>query len=163
MQEGWVVKISWTYSGDPSDSDRDAVRFLTGLTDSDDQRINDEELDWLLGQNDDDVFLTAAAAARAVGATYADQVDKTVGDLSLKYSQRADKFKELAAALDKQATSQVGHPTLSSLLAYAGGISATDKKARSSDSDYPPPITWNGQFDNPPVLWGSTADNNYDR
>jgi hypothetical protein len=149
----------WTYSGDPSDSDRDAVRFLTGLTDTTDQRINDEEIDWLLTQNNNNVYLAAAATAASVSATYTDQVDKTVGDLSLKYSQRADKYAALSKALAKEAASQSGHPTLSSLLVYAGGTSVSDKETRSSDTDYPAPITWNGQFDNPPVPWGSTSDN----
>ena len=51
--------MSWTYSGDPATSDKDAVRFLTGDTDAGDQLASDEEIAYALSQRPD-VRLAAA-------------------------------------------------------------------------------------------------------
>ena len=42
--------MTWTYSGDPATNARDAIRFLTGDTDTNDQLINDEEIAWTNNQ-----------------------------------------------------------------------------------------------------------------
>ena len=40
--------MTWTYTGDPNVSDRDKIRFLIGDTDTNDQLVNDEEIEWAL-------------------------------------------------------------------------------------------------------------------
>ena len=42
--------MTWNYSGDPSLSSRDAVRFLIGDTDPNDPLVTDEEIAYALGR-----------------------------------------------------------------------------------------------------------------
>ena len=42
--------MTWTYSGNPSSTERDAVRFLVGDTDTNDQLLSNEEIDYLVTQ-----------------------------------------------------------------------------------------------------------------
>ena len=76
--------MTWTYSGDPSSNDRDAVRFLVADTDVTDPLIEDEEITYLLT-----LYLVppfaAVAAARAIAAKFSREADQArkIGDLSL--------------------------------------------------------------------------------
>lgn len=145
--------MSWSYSGDPRDSVLDQARFLAQLTDDTNQRVTNEELTWLLSENGDDPYAAAAAAASRVAAQYADQADKSVGDLSISYSQRASQFAELAGALEKEKKSNAAFR----VAPYAGGISVTDKDAERTDTTRSSPFAWIGMHDNPPVTYGSTS------
>jgi hypothetical protein len=104
--------MTWSYSGNPNTTDRDAVRFLIGDTDYDDQLLSDEELAFVL-TDEPDVRRAASRAAEAVAAKFARRADssKSVGDLSLSesWSQRAAQFMELASRLLAQANLAV-HP-----------------------------------------------------
>ena len=80
--------MSWTYSRDPSVSDRDKVRFLIGDTDVDDQLISDEEIDWLLTE-ESSVTSASVRACETVAAKFARLADKSVGDLRLSLSQKS--------------------------------------------------------------------------
>ena len=79
--------MTWTYSGNPAASNRDAVRFLVADTDSTDPLITDEEIAYLL------VLYTeapsaAVGAARAIAAKFSRESDqaRTIGDLTLSES-----------------------------------------------------------------------------
>lgn len=132
----------WTYSGDPSSSDLDAVRFLVGDTDIDAPLMADEEIAYALSA-DGAVQKAAARIARAIAARFARKADKTVGDLRISYSQRVAHYQELARRLDLQADrSDVG--------LYAGGLSVSDKEAVERDADRVRPSFKRGQFDTDP-------------
>jgi len=97
--------LTWTYSGDPTASDLDGVRFLVGDVDEDEQLLSDEEIEYLLSQYSDS-RMAAARAARAIAARFARQVDERVGDMALTLSQRVRHFTALADELE----SRVGAP-----------------------------------------------------
>lgn len=95
----------FTYSGDPSASDLDAVRFLISDTNSDDAELQDEEIYYLLttwGQTYD----AAIAACEVIAGKYADKTNysRSVGDLSISesYGQSAAEFRALANRLRSQ-------------------------------------------------------------
>lgn len=119
--------MTWTYSGDPSSTSRDAVRFLIGDTDNTSQLVTDEEIAYMLTQ-EGSTSSAAARVCRSLAAKYARFMDQSVGDLNISYSQRFSQFSEMAAKLESDASSRVGIP-------YAGGISQTDKDSRESDTD----------------------------
>lgn len=115
--------MSWSYSGNPASSTRDEVRFLIGDTDSTDQQMTDEEIDYLRTVHADlgagvSNYLAAASAALALASKYAKMSDKTVGSLSISYSQKHSQFLSLAKSLENKATangqtaSRVGPPVL---------------------------------------------------
>ena len=55
----------WSYSGNPADSAVDAVRFLTGDTDTNDQLLDNEEIAWTNNQvTGSDTAITALRSKR---------------------------------------------------------------------------------------------------
>ena len=145
--------MSVTYSGDPSATPRDAVRFLLRDTSTSDAEFEDAEIEWLVSEQPN-VYKAAANGARAKAAEASDSLaSKTVGSLTLTYSERATRWLDIAKTLDAQANKGLG----STIQPYSGGISKSDKEATASEDDYDPPFFWRGQFDNP----GAQTDYTY--
>ena len=98
--------MAFTYSGDPSTSRRDAVRFLLGDTVDADAVFADAELDFLLAEwgNPYGAAIAAADAAAARYSRQAQSLKRTVGDLSIDetYSDRAAHFQSLRSQLALQ-------------------------------------------------------------
>lgn len=87
----------WTYTGDPSVSHRDAIRFLIGDTDSTDQLLQDEEIDWLHENAGNSIYQGAHDACHALAAKFTRlATSKSVGDLSISYADRARAFLDLS-------------------------------------------------------------------
>lgn len=128
--------MSWSYSGDPGASDLDEVRFLIGDTDTDDQQLSDEEINYLLTSTGS-VQAAALGAARSLWAKYSRMVDQKTGDIDIKYSQRKDAY----AALIRQL--QLGMLPVP----YAGGISEDDKQVDEADSDVVQPAFTRGMME----------------
>jgi hypothetical protein len=89
------------FSYDPAklaDSPRDQVRFRLGDTFADDVMLQDEEIDFLLGENRQNVNRTIIAACRVILANVANLVDFRVGP----YSERnGNRLKALQLLLDQ--------------------------------------------------------------
>ena len=138
--------MAWTYS-DPSTSDRDAVRFLVGDTDTTDQRVTDEEIAFALSQASDDVYLAAAICARALAGKYANLVDTKFESVSSNYSDLRDNYTRLATQLERQskkfAANGLGIPA-------AGGMSISEIDSVESDTDRVPSKFRRDQYANPP-------------
>lgn len=100
--------MTWTYSGNPSSSSLDAVRFLCGDTDTANQLISNEEVAFLLSEWNSDTYLAAAFACDAIAGTFAAKADgsKSVGDLSIstQYGSQSRTYLERAASLRAQAS-----------------------------------------------------------
>lgn len=94
--------MAWTYSGDPSLSDLDMVRWYAGDTDSSDQEATDEECEAAL-----DKFgspeRAAAKVARSIAAKYARLVDKAAGDVRKSHSQKSANYSKIADELEAMA------------------------------------------------------------
>jgi len=119
--------MTWTYSGDPSNSSKDAVRFTIGDTDDTDELVSDEEIAYLISIHNG-VGMAAVGAARAVAAKYSRKADQSraVGDLSLsqQFSQQSFQFHHLADHLLSIA-SGIDAPPLPSANANALGAEFT--------------------------------------
>ncbi len=133
--------MAWTYSGDPAASDLDQVRFRIGDTDTDDQQLQDAEINWAIAE-ETDLDLAAATSALAIAAKYARLADKEVGDLQIQYSQRQKHYQDLAKGLSADAAITNATP-------YAGGQSISDKQIDEDDVDNVKPAFQKGQFDYP--------------
>lgn len=129
----------WTYSGDPQNSPRDAVRMWIDDTAENQPLLMDPEIDAVLVMFPNPVR-AAAQCARIVAARFAKRVSKRVGDLSISFSDLSKQYFELAAELQMTADT--------SLRPYSGGISRTDKATYDQNFDRErPPFRWK-QFDN---------------
>ena len=95
--------MSWSYSGDPASSDKDAVRFWVQDTDQSVPLLSDEEIDYLLSMwtpQYGSVIFVAAMAAEVIAAKYtgevsvaADGVSVQVGDLSARFQLLAQRLR----------------------------------------------------------------------
>lgn len=132
--------MTWSYlSSAPGSSDRSWVRLMIGDNTTAAEQFQDEELDVLLSDQGSKER-AAIAAARALGAKYTYQADKTVGRLRISASQKAGHFFKLADQLEKDLRSRAGG-------AYAGGISIADKALDREDPDAVASAFARGQFD----------------
>jgi hypothetical protein len=96
--------MTFTYSGDPSTSTRNYVRFLLSDTVSADALFSDEELNYVISEANDDAFEAARECAETLIARFAREADstsKSVGDISVSesYSSKIQHYKELAHSL----------------------------------------------------------------
>ncbi len=95
--------MAWTYGGDPSANNRDAIRFLIGDTDTSNQLLQDAEITFLFNQWNSNVYLAAAHACDALYSKFAGKSDysRSVGDLSIstQFGQQADRYRALSAQL----------------------------------------------------------------
>lgn len=135
--------MTWTYSGDPSSSDRDEVRFLVGDTDSGSPLVTDEEIAYVLTDTSSPLQ-AAARVAESIAARYSRDADRRVGNLSLQSSQRAKAFLELASRLRRRASMALGASGW-----YAGGISKDDKETVEANTDRVTPAFTRDLFDTP--------------
>lgn len=136
------MAAGWSYGNDPESSNRDAVRLLTGDTESGATvTLSDAEVDYFLAV-EADVNAAAARAARALAAQYAPLVDKAVGDLRISYSDAMAHFETLAATIDRRSVFTNAGP-------FTGGASVNDKRTRREDSDRTQGYFRRGRFDHP--------------
>lgn len=95
--------MTWSYSGNPSNSANDKVRFLCGDTDTNNQQISNEEIAFLLTEWNSNAYLAAAFACDAISSKLSAKSDlsRSVGDLSIstQYGAQAKTYMERAASL----------------------------------------------------------------
>lgn len=96
---------TYTYSGDPSTSTKDQVRFLAQATGEDKATgfVSDEEIAWLLTQ-EPNPYLAAAMVADRVSSYFGAQRSKTVGPLTISGQDQARNYALLAQTLRSQAS-----------------------------------------------------------
>lgn len=131
----------FSYTGDPSKSDLDAVRFTLGDTDADCPLLLDAEINFLV-TNEGDARSAAAAGARSIAAKFARQADEKVGDISVKFSQKSKQYFELADKLEDEVGTFLGKP-------IATGISISKKRINVLDDDLVEPAFTRGVHEHP--------------
>lgn len=105
--------MAWTYNPTQlATSDLFQVRFLIGDTDSADQLLQDEEINFLLAQIGS-VNGAAVACCDNLSAKFTRSVDHTLGPYSVKASQRATHFAQLAKQIGNR-VSRYRVPSMSS-------------------------------------------------
>lgn len=130
----------FTYTKNPKSAPRDAVRFLLGDTDQANPQLDDSEIAYLLDQAGNDPTNAAVLGANALAASYARLADKSVGDLSISYSQVSKNYKDLADRLSVQG--------LAAVPPYLGAIEVANATARETDTSLAQPQFRLGMMDN---------------
>jgi hypothetical protein len=146
--------MAWSYSGNPADSDKDAVRFLSGDTDISNQLISDEEITYCVARQST-VELAAAMALRAVaaGSTSSEESFK-IGDVSATSKDLINKYLKMADNLDPMGITM---GSFIELLPSIGGRSIAEKETLREDTDAVQPSFFRGMNDIP----GGPGDSNY--
>jgi hypothetical protein len=130
-----------SYSGNPNDSELDAVRFLIQDTDTSAEVLADAEIQYLLDQNGAPLK-AAIVAADALANRYAtDSTTYRIGNVEVRRSQRAAQFRRRAEELRNMLLEQ-------GVTLYAGGISVADKADVVADTDRVSPAISVGIFEN---------------
>jgi hypothetical protein len=96
--------MTWSYSGDPSTSVRNYVRFLISDTDTNNQLFSDEELNYVVSEWNNDAYGAARECAEILIARFAREADsssKSVGDISVSesYASKIQHYKDLANSI----------------------------------------------------------------
>ena len=139
--------MAWSYDTrllgtDTADRRLNSVRILIGDTDQLDQQITNEEIQFSLSQNNDNIYQSAAFSARTIAAKYARQVNQEIdGTLKADYSDRRIHYMALAEALESQAIKS------NELSVSAGGINSFVVDNVENNSRRVKPRFKTGQFD----------------
>lgn len=136
--------MTFSYT-DPTDSDKDAVRFLLGDTTSATAYLQDEEIEFLLAKwmpLYDSVEYAAAVAASTIAARFAAEANYSADGVSISLGNLAQQFRDLAASLREQHKGLLigGKPDV-------GGIAPDEERDPTvKDTDF-----GTGMHDNPEV------------
>jgi hypothetical protein len=142
--------MAWSYSAadlnTTTTSGRlNSVRLLVGDTDTTDQLVQNEEINFALAQANDNIYYAAAWVCRAIAAKFSRMVDTTLdGALSAKYSSKAKQYQQLASQVEAQGKKTSGK----ALGVFGGGISVADVTVVKEDPDRVKPAFSIDQFDN---------------
>lgn len=129
--------MTWTYAGTLT-TDLDKVRLLIGDTDTTQQQLTDEELNFFISE-EETLHTAAAAACRALASKYARKVHREVGDLKLYAEQMYQHYLDLAKELSVRGSSYA--------VPSAGGVYTADKEAYESDTSLVQPEIKRGIHD----------------
>ncbi len=124
--------MSFNYSGDPSASTLDNVRFLIGDTDIDDPQFQDTEINAILAENASEPYSTAIVLVERLLAKYSRKVDKSMGDLSISYSQMVENYRKLLPQLRMRASIELCAPKLTAMV-------QDEKKSNEDDASLSKP------------------------
>jgi len=149
----------WTY--DPTDLDTttasgrlNVVRLLVGDTDTLDQQVQNEEINFALLTEADDVYGSASWVARTLVAKYSRYVDIDLdGQLAESYSQLKEHYTALAEKLEAQKKSDGVYLGIS-----AGGIKRSKMREAEADPDRVKPLYRRDSYKYPctaeQLFWG---------
>lgn len=95
--------MAWTYGADPLNDPVDEVHFLVGDTDQTEPLLQNEEINLFLAMypkpSGKPAYLAGAAAADAIAAKYARNMNSSVGPLSQQAEQQFLHYQSLASQL----------------------------------------------------------------
>lgn len=95
-----MVAPTYTYSYSPSSDDVDRLRLMLGDTDVSSGGVNaifcDEELEYFITEGHGNSHLAAHHACVAASAKYSKLADRTLGPMSISYSQLSASFRAQA-------------------------------------------------------------------
>jgi hypothetical protein len=113
--------LTWTYSGDPTTTSKDEVRFLVGDTDTEDPLVSDEEIQYTISTwypVYGTYFYVASVVAESIAGKLARETSYSADGVSIDLGSLQQKFSERAAQLR-----QAHHSLLVGGTPDVGGIS----------------------------------------
>ena len=120
--------MTWSYSGNPGASPKDAVRFLIGDTDKCDPLLEDGEIVWVLAQYNNAPPNAAIRCCEAIMSKFSRMADESMGSVSVSFSQKVTAYRQMLGDLRNRLATEDMAP-------YAGGISAADVQRVEANTD----------------------------
>ena len=134
--------MTFTYDSSSISTDLAKVRLILGDTDSTDQLLQDEEINYFLSLNDN-VYGASVLAATAIQSKFSRLADTSIESVSVKYTQKADQYAKLSQDLKSKAEEQ--DLVLPSVL----GVSIDAINDANADDDRVQPKFKMDRFSNP--------------
>ena len=163
--------MSWSYSGDPADSDLDLVRFYVGDTDSRWELLQDEEILHVISQQtsfvdtstslpDIEAYRASAILVDALCAFWARFVSTKNKSLNVDAGKRFENGKVLARRLWARAGVSISEDGRQAVVAgiFVGGLTLSGKRTLDADTDAVQPAFRKGQDDHPGTIQDTTLD-----
>lgn len=136
--------MSFTWSGDPTHSLFEAVRHKIGDTDPQSYYLEDEQIQYELTQEGDNVLLAAANCAEAIAGRFAKSTSWARGRVEVRPGETSDRYHKMADRFREEA---LGPLAFDGSSAHAGGISVDRKTAVEADADRTEPALVRDQFE----------------
>ena len=134
--------MSWNYNiEDLSASQKDQVRFLIGDTNTNDQQLQDEEIQFSLTIRAS-IWGAAATCCESISANLSRKADTTTGELRTLYSSLSRAYHARSMAYEGKSVEMGG------ALPFAGGISIAQKILAETDLDRVQPAFNRNMTDN---------------
>lgn len=94
--------------------------------------ISDDEIDWLLEKNNNNVAKASIDAARIILLNLSQRTDETVDIMSIKSSKVAENYR---LALESFLKDPNSNPLYQNIKGYFGGVSISDMEANNANLD----------------------------
>jgi hypothetical protein len=134
--------MAWSYDNSAlATSDKDVVRLIIGDTDTNDQLLANEEINYFLTLHGT-VVRAASESARAIAAKFARLMSRSVGGLQADFAAKYRQYLELANNL-------LQNEEISPVSPYLSGYLYSQHKTRADDTDRIPIFGRKGVTDNP--------------
>lgn len=132
--------MTWTYSGNPSASMIDAVRFHIGDTDVNDPLLSNEEIQYHI---DEQVTLLriCSESCLAIAAKFARLMSRNIGGLSADFSAKYRQYMELSDNL-------LSRDEITPVRPFISGYNREDKSAVEDETDRETTFSRKGIMDN---------------
>lgn len=107
--------MTWSYSEDSLDTTTaigrlNSVRLLVGDTDSTDQLVQDEEVEFALDQSSNNIYYAASWCASVIAAKFSRKVTTQLdGQLRADYSDLAKQYQKLSGSLRQDGAKYSGN------------------------------------------------------
>ena len=143
--------MSWTYSGEPGSSPKDAVRFEIQDTDEEAQLLQDGEIEYAIAQealevaegealSEGGLYASSARCCEVLARLFAMQANETSGSIKTSFDEQARTYSERAQELRAKAQ---GHAAPSSPSEFV-----SNKRALRENRNRVQPLFRRGQFRN---------------
>lgn len=93
--------MTWSYSGNPKASQSDEVRFILGDTDTTDQLVSDEEIQYGLSSVNGTVHRTVYLMATAISSKFGRMATLSLGQVNENYVTQSKFYADLASKYAK--------------------------------------------------------------
>lgn len=143
--------MSWTYSGDPSKTAKDAVRFIIGDTNMNDQLLLDAEIAYFLNQYNQAPLNAAIRCCETIITKFGRLADEAVGQVRISYSQKAKNYRDIVKDLRQRLS-------IEDMTPFAGGISRSQKEIVRANADRVKPDFSKHEMENKNITPRTTSE-----
>jgi hypothetical protein len=129
--------MSWSYSGNPADSELDKLRFIVGDTNPDEPVLQDEEIQFLILQHGDNENVLRYHLFVLVATIFSRDIKRSLGPQAEDPTERLKFFKEqIAYYRSKLVSAGISLPRYASPKVFRKGMQSNPPWPSPKGGDY---------------------------